>query len=948
MYRILVVDDSEQQRFLLREIMRTEGHQVTLAAQGAEALELARREPPDAVIADVLMPVMDGFRLCHEWKRDPALKQIPFVFCTGAYTDALDEEAALKAGADGFIRKPIDPSTFLKGVRAIIGRSRQTQTVRVPSITSDAAAFKLYHERSMARLESEMRELEREINERHRAEEALRESEEKFRAVFSQTYQAMWLLDLSGVIVAANDTSLQLTGADESETTGCRIWDGPWWCGDPGQPDRLRDAVRRAAAGETVRLDLLLEAGGESRSVDFSAKPIRDGAGQVVHISAEGRDITEMRRAEQTLRMTQRSVDCCSTAIFWIRPGGTVFYANDAACRQLGYRREQLLGLSVSDFNPSWPAEYWRSDAWRWMKEGGALVFESIHRTADGRSIPVALTTNYVAFEGDEYVFAFATDLSNWKGVETALRDSEGRYRALFEASTDGIMLLKDGQVVDCNPRALEMFDCRRDDVIGRPLWRFCDSSEHPDETPEPQPAESVRERLLAARNGVPQAFEVRLLRPRPGPFAEVNLQPVQLNSGAHVLAIIRDVTARKAAEAERRRLEGQLRHVHKMEAIGTLAGGIAHDFNNMLGAIGGYTDLALNTPFPEGSRAPAYLAQVVKAVDRARDLASRILTFSRRTEQERQPIDLRPLVEEGLKLIRASIPTSVAIRSRVSAQPVVVDGDATQLHQVLMNLCTNAAHAVDDAGEVRVELDVEVLHAEDPALNSFDIVPGPYARLRVSDSGPGIPESLRERIFEPFFTTKPRGEGTGLGLSVVHGIVRTCSGAIRVGGGTEGGAVVDVLLPLKRPHLQPDEAAPAEADPRGRGERILLVDDEEMLADLESSRLEQLGYAVTAYTDPAAALKAFRADPEAFDLLITDQTMPRLTGLELAVEIHRIRPQLPVILCSGYSRRLVPAEVEAAGIFCFLQKPLKRAALLNQLRVALEPPGDGEPSETP
>ena len=392
-----------------------------------------------------------------------------------------------------------------------------------------------------------------------------------------------------------------------------------------------------------------------------------------------------------------------------------------------------------------------------------------------------------------------------------------------------------------------------------------------------------------------------------------------------HYVFVSRDVTR----EAQ---LEGQLSQAQKMEAIGTLAGGIAHDFNNILGVIITCAEMALDDA-PEGSTAADDLEHVLEAGYRGRNLVKQILTFSRRSEQEWQPVEVSPIVRECLRLLRASFPANIEVRQEIgiSGGKGMIFADPTQIHQVLMNLCTNSAHAMQGTGGV---LTVRLSSIEPGAGAEAipkELQPGPYLKLVVSDTGHGMDKHVMERIFDPFFSTKPRGEGTGLGLSVVHGIVKSLEGAVTVQSEPGKEAIFSIYLPRLPENRDTAESAGRGPAPGGH-ETILFVDDEDGLVYAGVKLLSRLGYRVVAKSSGSEALAAFRADPQLFDLVITDQSMPRMTGTELAREILAIRPDVPVILCSGFSLRsrgaVSPEEAAEIGISRLVVKPLDRIEL--------------------
>jgi PAS domain S-box-containing protein len=399
-----------------------------------------------------------------------------------------------------------------------------------------------------------------------------------------------------------------------------------------------------------------------------------------------------------------------------------------------------------------------------------------------------------------------------------------------------------------------------------------------------------------------------------------------------HYVFVSRDVS-------QEERLENQLRQAQKMEALGTLAGGIAHDFNNILGAIISCTEFALEDA-PLGSPTREDLAHVLKASYRGKNLIRQILTFSRHNEQERQPIEIAPLVKECLKFLRASLPSSIEIRQHISTGSGMVLADPTQVHQVIMNLCTNAAHAMRERGGI-LEVNLSEVIVDPPtAALSQNVETGPCVRLAVSDTGHGMSQKVLERIFDPFFTTKKRGEGTGLGLSVVHGIIMNYGGDITVSSEQGKGTTFEVFLPCIERSGDLPEAPKGDALNRGT-ERILFVDDEEDLVYAGEKMLRRLGYEPVVFQNSLKALEAFRAGPDKFDLIITDQSMPHVTGIELAREALRIRPEIPIVICSGFSpdsgEGLTRQEAEQIGVREVQMKPLGSAEMAGIIRRILD-----------
>ena len=370
------------------------------------------------------------------------------------------------------------------------------------------------------------------------------------------------------------------------------------------------------------------------------------------------------------------------------------------------------------------------------------------------------------------------------------------------------------------------------------------------------------------------------------------------------------------------------------MESIGTLAGGIAHDFNNLLSGIMGYTEMCLFET-PKGSMIEKRLTRVIEASERAKDLVNQILTFSRQREQAKKSLQIRPIVMEALKLLQASIPSTIHFQIDITEETGVILADPTQIHQVLMNLCTNAAHAMHEKGGTLTIAIANVRIGKKDLSAYSDLMEGEYVRLTVADTGNGMTPHIQEKIFDPYFTTKEHGEGTGLGLSLVHGIVKSMDGVIRVSSTPDEGTTFEVFIPCLED--DPEQVIAVEtALPLGM-ETILLVDDEDFVLEITREMIESLGYTVIVRTGSLEALNAFRANPERFDLIISDQMMPNMTGQELALNIRAIDPRIPFILCTGFSTRVAEEKGANSGITAFLYKPLHRQGLAETIRRVLD-----------
>jgi PAS domain S-box-containing protein len=497
------------------------------------------------------------------------------------------------------------------------------------------------------------------------------------------------------------------------------------------------------------------------------------------------------------------------------------------------------------------------------------------------------------------------------------------RLSSAIEAIAEGILVMSgDGYIQYANLAACAMMGHAKREILGRNIRSL-----------KPPKGTSLAQFKWDALIQTGTAWSGRMrAEERNGVFSdiEVTISPIRETSGtiANYVVIGRDVT-------EEVKLERQLRRAQKMEAVATLSGGIAHDFNNILAAVLGFTDLALEDD-KLGNDTRHFLEQVARAGLRGRDLVRHILTMSRRTEEEPKPTLLRPIIKETIRLLRASLPSTIDIAEEISADTLAVQGDTGQVQQVLMNLCTNAADAMKDRGGIlKVALDT-VRFDHDGGVPHLDLHPGRYARLSVADTGTGIRREIMERIFDPFFTTKGLGEGTGLGLAVVQGIIKNHGGAIIVKSEHGKGSIFEVYWPVIDIETSIDNELSEPPIATG-GERILLVDDEEAIVEMGGDILGKLGYVVTSVRSSTDALAAFKKDPSRFDLVVTDQTMPDMTGMVLAKEILAVRPDIPVILTTGFSHAVNEETARAAGLKGFVIKPLTRREIARTIRKALD-----------
>jgi PAS domain S-box-containing protein len=504
--------------------------------------------------------------------------------------------------------------------------------------------------------------------------------------------------------------------------------------------------------------------------------------------------------------------------------------------------------------------------------------------------------------------------------TEKTLRESEEKYRILFENANDAIFVVQDQLIKFPNPKAVELAGYSTEELTKIP---FVDLVH-----PEDRALVIDRHiRRLSGEENLPNTYSFRVVN-KTGDEILIELSSVTITwEGRHAtLNFVRDITQQK-------KIETQLQVAQKMEAIGTLAGGIAHDFNNILGIILGYAELAADD-IPEWDSVRNKLGEIRIASLRAKEVVRQLLSFARKSEIKKRPTNLISVVKESLNLLRSSIPRSIEIRQNITEEVDSILADPTQMNQILINLCTNSNHAMPEGGILEVRLkNVEV--DEDEAAKYPELMPGRYVNLTVSDTGQGITHELKDRIFDPYFTTKEIGKGTGMGLSVVHGIVKSHQGAIFVDSDFGHGTTFSLFFPVVKeeaiPDLEIDENLPE------GNERILLVDDEESIVYIGRLRLERLGYEVETVMNPVEALELFRAGPDRFDLVITDMTMPQMNGDQFITEVLKIHPKMPTILCTGFNEKIDEERAMTIGICKYIEKPINGNKFAKVVRKVLD-----------
>lgn len=652
--------------------------------------------------------------------------------------------------------------------------------------------------------------------------------------------------------------------------------------------------------------------------------------------------VAQTAETEEALRESEEKyrhlVETSQSLIWSVDPQGRWTYLNENATRRIyGYEPGEMIGRRFTDFMTPDQAEKDLA-IFEEIKAGRSwLDYETVHLRKDGSPIVMSFNAIVRCDERGEVLgtTGTASDITARKHAEEALREAHsiinrGPAVAFLSRNDEGW--------------PVEFVSANVQELSGYMVEEFTSGEVTYAQVIHPEDLSRVAGEMrsfIQEQGGANFAHEPYRIVTGDGEVkwvdASTHIRRDEQGAVTHFQGILEDITRAKSIQDERARLERTLQQAQKMESLGTLAGGIAHDINNILQAIFGCMELA----FPhvaEDSPVRRILMEILDASHRAKELVEQILAFSRQVEVELQPVQISAIVNEAIKLLRASLPTTIEIRVRLEAETSYVRADATQIYQVLMNLCTNAAHAMRAEGgvleigltETRLEKTVDSLHA--------NLDPGPYVRLTVSDAGDGMAPDVMERVFDPYFSTKEKEEGTGLGLAMVHGIVRSHGGGIIMESALGEGSTFHVLLPSQ---IQPESLAEAEGieSPSDGTECLLFVDDEEVLTRVAQGVLGEMGYEVVATTSSLEALALFQETPERFDLVITDQTMPKMTGLVLAAELMRSRPDIPVVLCSGLNDVSTIDQAGVTGIRAFLKKPFSMREMAGTIRGILDGP---------
>jgi PAS domain S-box-containing protein len=763
------------------------------------------------------------------------------------------------------------------------------------------------------------------VTKRKRAEFALNESESRFRLLFEGANDAIMLADAeTGLITQCNVAAEDLLGRERHEIIG----QTQTFLHPPEDTDKYKAMFQEHARTKEKTLveAEILRKNGQKRVVSISPSVTTIGRQNV--IQGVFRDITEQKRAAETLEMTRFCVDQAADSIFWVSRDGRFLYVNDAACKDRGYCRDELLSKSIFDLDveSNYQPDLWESH-FEDLKRRGSITLETRHRTRDGRIFPVEVNANYVHIGDNEFNFAFVRDITERKQRQNRIV----QLAAIVESSNDAIFSTSlDGTITSWNRSAVGVFDYTESEILGKSVATLI-PDDRIDELPQ------VLGRI--GKGEYVEAFD-SVACGKDGKRVDVSLaiSPVWDADGKLLGAstIARDITEQKRAETERAKLQSQMLHAQKLESLGVLAGGIAHDFNNMLTSAMGYASLAL-LELPLDSPARPMLVEIENAAHRAAELTGQMLAYSGKGQFVIQPIRLDTLVNEMLRLLNTVVSKKANIV--LDLNPVIIQGDATQIRQVIMNVITNASDSLEGMiGEIQLRTGMRKVNGADLRTPHVpEAFPGgTCAFIEIRDNGCGMSEETLSRIFDPFFTTKFTGRG--LGLAAVLGIVRGHHGTIKVESIPGKGTTFELFFPCAVAMASEGSDSDIDRLPRGQG-TILVIEDEQNVRNFAQLLLKKAGFNVRTAEDGRSGINTYLEYSHEIAAILLDLTMPRMDGLEVLQELRDMASEVPVLVMSGYSEQEFSMRCAKTGANGFIQKPFNPHDLIKRICELLDQP---------
>jgi PAS domain S-box-containing protein len=921
---VLIVDDNAANRSLLKALFGPQGYRVISAANGEKALDAVRREKIDLIISDILMPVMDGYRLCMEMKKDEEFKRIPFIFYTATYTDKEDEAFALSLGADRFILKPIDPEAFLQVIEEVMRQAQEGNIQpREPNI-NEKESLTSYSQRLAKKLDQKVRELQKELAARIEAEERLKKVNRYLKGIIENANVWFNVLDEHAKVTIWNSAAEQISGYPSKDVVGHGdIWE--WLYPDREYRDEITAKVNAIIQkGEVVEdfETLIRRKDGETRVISWYSHNLTDEQGKPIGSVALGRDVTRRNKAESEVKEIARRYrqlfDANADALYVLDKDGRFLDANAAAEHRYQYSREDLLEMTARDLAATDLKDRTADRVRQAMLDG--TPFEWRHQKRDGTEFPVEIAPSLMDLgNGQKAILSAVRDITerkraeeererlmsaiNQAGESIIITDSQGtiQYVNPFFETVTGYTKT---EIIGRNPRILK--SGKQDQAFYQNLWQTISSGK------------SWSGRIINKRKNGSLLTEAATISPVRDALGDI----------INYVAVKRDIT-------EHLQLESQFQQAQKMESVGRLAGGVAHDYNNILSVIIGYTELALEKVRPEDPLRDD-LIEIYTAAGRSRDITRQLLAFARKETIAPEVLDLNVTIESTLKILRRLIGENIELAWLPGKEIRPVLMDTSQIDQILANLCINARDAIADVGRITIETG-KVVFDSAYCVDHAGFLPGEFVMLSVSDDGFGMNRETQENIFEPFFTTKGVGKGTGLGLATVYGIVKQNNGFINVYSEPGQGTTFKIYLPHQTDDIAAERGNAVEKPLKGEGETVLVVEDEMPILTLIEKILTHLDYNVLTANTPFEALQTAETHAGKIALLITDVVMPEMNGRELAQQMMRLYPTIRCLFISGYTADVIANKGVLDKGFRFIQKPFSHRDLSAKVRAVLD-----------
>jgi PAS domain S-box-containing protein len=896
--RILIIEDSENDTLLVLNQMEEGNYDIEYKrVETAEGMRAALKEKPwDIILSDYQMPLFNGLEALTVLKESGM--DIPLIVVSGAIGEEVAVET-MRNGARDYIMK----NNLQRLLPAVERELRESKSRR------EQKRLQMLQKKAEARLHLQGMALEAAAN-------------------------CLVITDKEGVILWTNHAFTDLTGYTVEEAIGKNPRILKSGENGPGFYEHMWQTILSGKIwhGETLNR----RKNGTLYTEEMTITPVNNQKEEISHFIAVKQDITERKKAEEKIRkahhqlkralkFTEVLFSAVPIPLFFKDREGRYIEVNEPFCEILGFTPEYYKGKTVLELWPDEFAQVYHKKDLELISYPEKQIYESRVQDKNGVVRPVIWSKNVFFDEHGQAagIIGAFQDISERVRAEEALSASRNWLDKIINTIGDPIFVKdREHRWILLNEAFFKFMGYNRNELIGKSDYDFFPPNEadvfwEKDEIVLTTGKENINEEEITDAGGV-----VHTIITKKALYTDEK-------GDKQIVGVIRDITEQKS-------LEEKILQLQKMEAIGTLAGGIAHDFNNILSGIFGFSELAKDH-LQDPDRAKKDIEQIIKGAQKAADLVQQILTFSRKSTHKKQPISIFHIVKESLKLLRSIIPVTIQIKENISSRATVM-ADPSKIHQVIMNLCINAYHAMPETGGILSIGLKEITFSQEDCIPGGVTDPGRFLRLEVSDTGHGIEAPLLQKIFEPYFTTKEPEKGTGLGLAVVLGIVQEYKGHIHVYSEPNQGTTFHVYLPIIDKTADPSVQAKTE-QPMVGSESILLIDDETDLLGAVKELLEDLGYTVTAFENSVNALEAYDGSPNDFDIVVTDMTMPEMTGLELANRVLQIRPDQPIVLCTGHSELINKEKALTMGISAYYEKPVIIRDLVKVIRSVIDEP---------